>query len=68
MFIHEAAKEAMAKDTAVRRKTWKDCGWEGESFYLRQYKGDMPVKLLPVGRCWNPTPDDLMADDWEVVE
>lgn len=68
MFIYEAVKEAMAKGTAARRKAWKDCGWEGESFYLRQDKGDTPVKLLPIGRYWNPTPDDLMADDWEVIE
>lgn len=64
MFIQEAVKEG----TIIRRKSWKNCGWEGESFYLRQDKEDTPVKLFPIGRYWYPTPDDLMADDWEVVE
>ncbi len=68
MFIHEAVKEAIEKNTVIRRKSWKNCGWKGESFYLRQSKEDTPMKLFPIGKYWNPTPDDLMTDDWEMAE
>ena len=68
MLIHEAAKKAAGKGEIIRRKAWKNCGWEGESFYLKLSKEDTPMKLFPTGKYWNPTPDDLTADDWEVVE
>lgn len=64
MLIYEAIK----KGIIIRRKVWKSCGWEGEGFYLKPNKVDTPLKLLPIGQYWNPTPDDLMADDWEAAE
>ena len=62
MFIHEAIKEAVDKKASIRRSEWAVFEW-----------ALMPTEpITGVSKhksfCWNPTPDDLMADDWEVVE
>lgn len=63
MKVYEAAEEAVKNGKAIRR-------------------GDMPDVMVPTNtydacvgffefsrfRRWNPTPEDLAADDWEVVE
>jgi hypothetical protein len=63
MFIHEAIKEATERKAHIRRKWWGKCGvelWTIEPITI-YHKSNCPSR-------WNPTVDDLMADDWEVVE
>lgn len=63
MFIHEAVKEASKRKTNIRRRFWDPCGVQ---FWLTT-----PVTIHKIGKGpahWMPTPEDLMADDWEVVE
>lgn len=68
MFIHEAVKEAMEKGKSVRRKVWWNCGWEDERFKLKPDKESAPMKTFAMGGPWIATPEELIADDWEVVE
>ncbi|MTK05574.1 MAG: DUF2829 domain-containing protein [Hungatella sp.] len=63
MFIHEAIKEAIDTTSTIRQKSWRECEIE---FILTD-----PIAMCIKGKqptFWNPTPNDLMADDWEVVE
>lgn len=63
MFIHEAVKEAMEKKTNISRKRWNGSDW---GLVLMEPIGCYARNKEP--RCWNPTPKDLIADDWEVEE
>lgn len=65
MFIHEAVKEALGRGKSIRRKEWEAFeGWimltEPVMAYIKRKQKDRHF--------WDPTPKDLMADDWEVVE
>ncbi|EXG84475.1 Protein of unknown function (DUF2829) [Clostridium sp. ASBs410] len=63
MFIHEAVKEAISKNATIGRESWRESGIE--------YLLTEPIAICKKSnepRFWNPTTDDLMADDWEVVE
>ena len=63
MFIHEAVKEAISKNATIRREHWRPCGIEHLlTEPIAIYKKSKELRF------WNPTPKDLMADDWEVVE
>jgi hypothetical protein len=70
MFIHEAVKEAMENGKSLRRKVWRQCGWEDESerFKLTPTRMDSPFMTFAMGKYWNPCVEDVVADDWEVVE
>lgn len=73
MFIHEAAKMAYEKSGLMVRK----------GFYLEGaltigikptngYDCCIIIRVAEMreearARCWNPTMDDLTADDWEVI-
>ena len=63
MFIHEAVKVAMEKKANITRKQWE--GFDGGSLLMEPIGcyawGKEPAK-------WNPAPEDLMADDWEVLK
>lgn len=63
MFIHEAVKEAIEKKSNIARKRWEGSGW---GLMLMEPIGCYDNAKKPV--CWNPTPEDLVADDWEVLE
>lgn len=63
MFIHEAIEEANKNTSAIARKQWSAFGW---CLLLTE-----PIFCCARNKepaCWNPTPEDLIADDWEVVE
>jgi len=63
MLIHEVIKKAIDTTLTIRRQSWRGSGVE---FMLTE-----PIALLKKHsepKFWNPTPDDLMADDWEVIE
>jgi len=63
MFIHEAVKEATEKKANITRKHWEV--FDGGLMLMDPIGCYANNKKLA---CWNPTPKDLMADDWEVVE
>jgi len=78
MHIHEAVKEAMKANGYIIRAEIE----EGEHMFPTLIKPIKPratcifiTENLPEypeeksGRCkyWNPTADDLVADDWQVV-
>lgn len=63
MFIHEVIKKVIDTTSPIRRQPWKD---NGIDLILTE-----PIAMCIKGKepvFWNPTPNDLMADDWEVVE
>ena len=74
MNIQEATKKALKNNTEMYRKTVKntDCG----VYALVKPTNSYDACLLIVNtngekkscRNWNPTADDLMADDWEVFK
>lgn len=73
MDIKEAVKKALRTDGVIYRKSVRP---EGEATYgvikpTNSYDSCMMIVVsrgMPQRSCraWNPTADDLMADDWEV--
>ncbi len=63
MFIHEAVKKAVEKKANITRKQWEGVGY---GLMLMEPIGYYSHNRGP--GYWNPTPKDLMADDWEVLE
>lgn len=74
MHIHEAVRMAMEKDSLIVRSSAKI---EESARYAaikptNTYDTCVLVimadgKTKEACRCWNPTADDLMADDWTVL-
>ena len=68
MKIHEAVEKALKKKKPITRTSLNDFDFKifptdsSDCCYLIQ----KDEKQQPA-RCWNPTADDLLADDWEVV-
>jgi hypothetical protein len=64
--ISEAVEKALKEDKGITRKSLQKYGFEihptnsGECCYV-------VTKNQQPSRCWNPTADDLMADDWELT-
>ena len=65
LFIHEAAKLAVAVDGLIVRPPWKGLvhikPTNGPECCICYGKGKAP------GPRWNPQAEDLLADDWEVT-
>lgn len=68
MKIYEAVEKALKEKRSITRTGLRDFGFEifptdsSDCCYL------IPKdKKQQPGRCWNPTANDLMADDWELV-
>ena len=76
MFIHEAVKQAMEIDGCIIRNKIE----QGRHFHPTRIKPTNSYATCIIftwventdksDRCknWNPTADDLMADDWEVTK
>lgn len=74
MNIQEAVKEAIKVDGEIHRKSARGKYADRfaaikptnsyETCLLMVYTQQKPQKSC---RCWNPTADDLIADDWEVL-
>ena len=68
MTISEAVARALKENKSITRVGLQDFGLEvfptdsSDCCYLIP----KDEKQQP-GRCWNPTANDLMADDWELV-
>lgn len=76
MYIQEAVKESLASGKWIQRKSWLTC-FAGKIAILPTNTYDCCI----VGRLnietgfvenqekyWNPKAEDLVADDWEVVD
>lgn len=77
MYIHEAISLAMArrkhKREYIRRSTSED--WKSQKVELRYGSRKCILRVKDrrshkgiFDRQWTPTADDLMADDWELVD
>lgn len=70
MFIQEAIGKALESQSAVKRAEWEE---KGLNVIVIPTNINMPLDGVILGNPqrrahnWNPTPDDLMADDWVVV-
>lgn len=68
MRIHEAVEKALKEKSPITRTALRDFGFgifptdSSDCCYLIIKDG----KQQPT-RCWNPTANDLLADDWELV-
>lgn len=68
MFIHEAVKEAMVKKCYIKRAT----AWWGNITKLLPTNTQDCIVIYsnskPPRRGWEPNAEDLIADDWIVVD
>lgn len=68
MIISEAVEKALKENKSITRFSLRDFGFEvfptdsSDCCYIVSTN-----KKQQPGRCWNPTANDLMADDWELV-
>ncbi len=68
MRIHEAVEKALKEKSPITRTSLRDFGFgifptdSSDCCYLIS----KDEKQQPA-RCWNPTANDLLADDWELV-
>lgn len=71
MCIHEAVQKAMECNGYFYRNSsiGKPVRYWGVN---KRNPVSVIAKVQPesvkIARCWNPTPDDLMANDWEVTK
>ena len=68
MYIYEVVKKAMEEGRCIKRKDWG-----GLVNFARSEISTFDGYLRIDGENWrfanwSPTPEDLMADDWEVVD
>lgn len=68
MTISEAVARALKENKSITRSRLQDFGFEvfptdsSDCCYIVSTD-----KKQQPGRCWNPTANDLVADDWELV-
>ena len=71
MFVHGAVKKAMEEGKGIKRTGW-EMAFEGIIVIPSSKRIPLDVDNIGKAQCrkpnWNPTPDDLMADDWEVTK
>lgn len=71
MHIHEATKKALESQSALKRTEWEEKRFR---VIVIPTTKSMPLDIdtIEKSQCrkpnWNPTPEDLMADDWEVTK
>lgn len=76
MYIHEAVKAALGENKMIIRTSAKEP--ESEIYSAIRPTNSYDTCLVVTKKCsaevvgacrwWNPTADDLMADDWIVVK
>lgn len=70
MNIAEVVKKALPEHRGIRRRLWKEAGMP---WYIIP-TNSLPcliIKMLHNGNGyphWNPTAEDLTAEDWETIE
>ena len=71
MYIHEAVEKALNSKSGLKRTAWKT---QLADVVVIPVCEVMPLDIDMLGKSqcrahnWNPTPEDLMADDWEVTK
>ena len=71
MFIQEAIRNALESQSALKRAEWEE---KGLNIIVIPTNKNMPLDIDILGKSqyrkpnWNPIPEDLMADDWEVTK
>ncbi len=75
MFIHEAVKEAMKQGGRIQRRIFiAENGWQDMRILPTNTRDCCIPSLWENGnevshsRCWNPSADDLVADDWQLAD
>lgn len=75
MFIHEAVREAMRDNALIIRTSARETNSDIYSAIRPTNSHDACLAVVMKGekidrtcRCWNPTADDLTADDWTVIK
>lgn len=73
MKINEAVRKAIDTNTIMYRESVeKKMGRRAYIKPTNSYEACLMIicqgsRVEDSSRCWNPTADDLMADDWELV-
>lgn len=73
MYIHEAVKQALTENKYIRRKSINSGRIESQVI-IKPTNSYICCVILIIGKeetrqsgYWEPTADDLIADDWEVT-
>jgi Protein of unknown function (DUF2829). len=66
MLIHEAVKKALEQDKKISRDKFEGRIWINP----KGKYGMLDVQAVEQAPCamWNPSPEDLMANDWYITE
>jgi len=71
MLIQEAIRNALESQSALKRTEWEE---KGLNIIVIPTNKNMPLDIDAIGKSqcrkpnWNPTPEELMANDWEVTK
>ncbi len=77
MLIHEAIKEAMSQGKAITRRKEGESLWRttailptvtNDCCIIVELDEEIAKDYGRFCRRWNPTAEDLMANDWEVTD
>lgn len=75
MLIHEAIAARSADKPYITRRRWSDMGDNFSFPHVKIMPTNSPDCCVVIsrdkratGRGWQPTMDDLIADDWEIAE
>ena len=67
MYLQEALCKALTAEKHLKRKSWmRSTIYATETFIDRHSQGLEFVSSF--GIVWRPRPEDILADDWEIVE
>lgn len=73
MYIDQATKIALSSTNLMRRKAWDDKENPFHEYYILldwavYFYYAFDGRTYEPDQFWSPSLDDLIADDWEVVE
>lgn len=68
MYIQEAVRKALEEKCGMTREEWE----KGTGCHIIPEEEYIPLEIYSIRRGeriprWNPTPLDLLADDWKLV-
>ena len=67
MNLQEAIKKSTSKNKQIKRKSWKESTVYVSEFFVGHESQGM-VFTTSFGTVWRPRPEDILAEDWELVE
>lgn len=67
MYLQEALCKALAAEKHLKRKSWKKSTVYATETFIGLHSQGLEF-VSSFGMVWRPRPEDILADDWEIVE